>query len=971
MKVREGFKHISYKKTWASIFILIVFALVCFVYLVGEKQEYIYEISRSFDENSIAGEYVVCEGIELPVGVYTVQLSYLTDTNVRNFCTVQDGTVFYGALKSNGEHLYQGLTHTKFDMWLWEGTEALQVVLTYGGIGNLDVGRITITNTNQIWSMLLVWIGILLIGLVISIVIREKKLWLSLEHEQKNVVFGLVIIILLASIAYLNGGIYNGADLIYHLQRIEGVKDGLLSGQFPVRLEPEWLHGHGYANGIFYCNVLLMLPAVLRILGFTVTASYNVYCIFLNIATALIAYYCFAKIFKNRYIGLICSGLYTLSIFRIYRLVIIAAVGEGSAMTFMPLVLYGLYRIFTQDTEDKGYHSAWIPIAVGYAGLLQTHVLSCEITALVTICICLIKIRQVFCPKTFLELAKGALGAILLSLWYLVPFLDYYISEDIHIKYLSARTIQDRGLYPAQLVSHFWKLGNNAMQMGIGMKNSDALSVGLILVLAFLLFGILWVSGSFRGKKDSILTWGKLSFGLGGLMMLMSQTFFPWNWIQSWNVVTASLVSSLQFPNRFLGWGTVFLVMLFGCCLWYLRKWQEKLAYYLGVIMALIGITTSSMFLMDYVTRDQEQYVLYNEEGMGFGYISGAEYLLEGTDQNQLYYNEPTLSENVELLEYEKGALSAKLLCINESALEGFVDLPLLFYKGYRAYGEDKEVLQLAYGDNNVVRVIIPEGYRGEINVCFQPPFYWRVSEIFSYISWGVMITLGIAYLRTFHYREKEQEITTESWTLQDGLQAANRRKQIVFWMLLLGILLACLPYCVDYISVCGEGADYLWKIEQQDRSAWILLPAQIFRSLGMPLMNAYKVQVLLTTIATAVMAYLGVKSCLRNSYLALLGSLIYTLLPWRIKAVYINMDVEVYSLYLLAAVLFWIVCVVLRRIGILKFKGIKEIKGEAKVVYLIVLILIVFGAVYQTTDIVNKMDAVWLYTGEQLLPYL
>ena len=192
---------------------------------------------------------------------------------------------------------------------------------------------------------------------------------------------------------------------------IEGVKDGLLSGQFPVRLEPEWVNGHGYANGVLYCNALFLFPALLRLLGFTVTASYNMFGIALNVATALIAYYCFAKIFKNHYIGLFCSGLYTLSVFRIYRLMIVTAVGEGSALTFLPLILYGLYRVFTENPREKSYRTAWLPIAFGYAGIMQTHVLTCEITAFLTIIVCLVFIKKIFCLPTFLELAKGAAGA--------------------------------------------------------------------------------------------------------------------------------------------------------------------------------------------------------------------------------------------------------------------------------------------------------------------------------------------------------------------------------------------------------------------------------------------------------------------------------------------------------------------------------------------------------------------------------
>ena len=71
------------------------------------------------------------------------------------------------------------------------------------------------------------------------------------NEQRRQILFGIGVIAFFASIPYLYDGMVSGADLTYHLHRIEGVKDGLLTGQFPVRLEPRWVFDHGYANGIF------------------------------------------------------------------------------------------------------------------------------------------------------------------------------------------------------------------------------------------------------------------------------------------------------------------------------------------------------------------------------------------------------------------------------------------------------------------------------------------------------------------------------------------------------------------------------------------------------------------------------------------------------------------------------------------------------------------------------------------------
>lgn len=737
----------------------LLLAAVCLVQMARPNRQYVYEGSANFAKGYIFGEEVVYEQIALPPGIYEVALEYQAEKNLEGVCTVRDNTVFTGGLLTNGEHLYSGLTHTSFRFWLFESTEALEVVLTGSGEQNLQVGNLTIYETNQLWSMLLTVI-IVAAGILLGaegLGTYEKKH--PIDREKKNVAFGLGVIVLIASLPYLLGVSISGADLSYHLQRIEGVKDGILSGQFPVRLEPEWVHGHGYANGIFYCNALLLFPALLRLLGFTITTSYNCYAVGLNIATAGISYYCFSRIFKNRYIGLICSGLYTLSVFRIYRLVIVSTVGEGSAITFMPLILYGFYRVLTENPKEKAYKTAWICLALGYAGVIQTHVLSCEITAVLTVIACLIFVRKILRRETFLELVKGALGAVALSLWYLIPFLDYYINEDVHIKHVSRRTIQDRGVYLRQLIFPIERIGSNAAPDNGGIFSPG---VGLVFVLGFIMFLVLWLCGRWKKENGPVTVLGKASVIFSGCLMAASLRIFPWDWIQSLNGLTASLVSSLQFPYRFLGWGTVFLTTVFGCCLWYFAAYKKQYCFYAGITLALISIMTSSMLMVDYLNRDHGRYRLYNEEGMGFGYISGAEYLIEGTKEELLYYKEPIAGEGVEILSYRKDYLNVEMKCVNRTEQESYVELPILHYKGYRAQAEGMgEPLAVEKGENNVVRVCIPPSFEGRILVGFVSPLAWRLGEAVTYAAWiGLLLFRARYWRRGRKSRQEEAECT-------------------------------------------------------------------------------------------------------------------------------------------------------------------------------------------------------------------
>ena len=99
-----------------------------------------------------------------------------------------------------------------------------------------------------------------------------------------------------------------------------------------------WLYGHGYANSLFYCDTFLVIPAILRLIGFPMSVSYGGYICLVNLTTAVIAYICFCGIFRNRVTGMFGSMLYTLAPYRVYNIYNRSAVGEYTAMIFLPLL---------------------------------------------------------------------------------------------------------------------------------------------------------------------------------------------------------------------------------------------------------------------------------------------------------------------------------------------------------------------------------------------------------------------------------------------------------------------------------------------------------------------------------------------------------------------------------------------------------------------------------------------------------
>lgn len=275
--------------------------------------------------------------------------------------------------------------------------------------------------------------GIVILFLAIDLCAWGYDRYYQSWNQKQKMVFGI-----LAVTAFIGGlplyqpGLMPAKDLVFHLQRIEGLSQGILAGDFPVRIQPGWLEGHGYAASVFYGDIFLYIPAVMRLVGFTVEEAYKFYLQLVNLAAVLIAFFSFRKITKDDVAAAAGSILYTGSLYWLDCLHK-AKVGRCSAMAFYPLVAAGFYLLFTEDTDSREYKRIWGYLTAGFTGLLMTHMLSGLMAAIYAVLACLLMVKRVLRKNTIIELLKAAGAFVLINLWYLVPFLSYMFSEKLHV----------------------------------------------------------------------------------------------------------------------------------------------------------------------------------------------------------------------------------------------------------------------------------------------------------------------------------------------------------------------------------------------------------------------------------------------------------------------------------------------------------------------------------------------------------
>ena len=411
------------------------------------------------------------DNIALPSGAYEVTVRYFScqtpDAPTFNMLNAA-GSLTFASERSPAAVTFDALRlddcHRSLTTRLWVGFGArmqdLTATVTYDQ-GQLYIYSITLTEQP-------IYRAARLLCFLVLFAAADAALLLLFAHVGERgaarrralrLPLALAGIALLACLPLFSNYLYFGHDLEFHMQRIAAMAAELSYGQFPVRLTTTTLNGYGYASPLCYCELFLLLPALLYNLWLPLRTCYQVYLFAVTLATCLIAYFSFAKITASRRLGLLGALLYTLSAYRLTCVYTRAAVGEFTAMAFFPLVLLGLYGIYTSDRPRFG---DWLPMALGMAAMVQSHLLSCELTALLLILFCLLRLRETLRPARLLAWVKAALLAVGLSAWYLFPF---FISTR-SIPFLVNRSdlvgkLQKHGLYAVQLFSFFGRGGHD------------------------------------------------------------------------------------------------------------------------------------------------------------------------------------------------------------------------------------------------------------------------------------------------------------------------------------------------------------------------------------------------------------------------------------------------------------------------------------------------------------------------------
>lgn len=598
-------------------------------------------------------------------------------------------------------------------------------IILYGwGEGNM--GSVTVRSAGggplySDWLLLSLGLGaaVLALGLLRS---REKK-------GVGAVVFCVLLgVTALASYPLFCGVIGPGHDLNFHLYRIEGIKDGLLSGQFPVRLHPVQNNGYGYISSSVYPELFLYFPACLRLLGASPMMAYNTFLAAVNGASAWIMYVCAKGVTRSRYGGLLASVLYTLSTWRVINLYYRAALGEALAMVFFPLLLYGLYLLLAGD------YKKWWVLALGCCGIFQSHIISTVFAAGTIAVAVLVYYRQFLQRERFMGFVKAGVLTLLLNLWYLAAFLTYYVGADLAIKHTAENTeFYQNAVFPAELFNVFNTSFGFSQLLEHGLRGNMSLSLGVGVTGALALCAAHFLLG--RREEGPGDKFCRMLTAMGLALLFMSTTLFPWQLLQRSHLINA-FCGTVRMPWRFLSLASpMFCLAAAGILARRKRReWALTACAVLAVCsLAFIRWGTAYTTELDPALKTGRAPDAY----ASVGYDS--EYFLWGTNRSGLVAGRYVAWGEAELTEY--GKQGTRLSLSLQNVREGdWVEVPLLYYGGYEARDQQGRRLEVAAGDNYVVRIWLREGTT-QVSLRYKGFWYFRAAELITVLTlgaWGI-----------------------------------------------------------------------------------------------------------------------------------------------------------------------------------------------------------------------------------------
>lgn len=294
-------------------------------------------------------------------------------------------------------------------------------------------------------------------------------------------------------------------DIVFHWSRIYEIRDSILNGNgLFSRVALNKFNESGSAVMTMYPYINL-LPVIILSL-FVKSFVHLVYITFIlrNFLSLIVAYFACYSFNKNKWISFIFSISYVLSTMTLFYSFILMDIGVSSSLIFIPMVLFGTYRLINANK--------WLELTIGISAVIFCHVITSVMISMLVIVILVINWRSLVKRKTLISLLKCFSMTIILTGFFWIPFIFLYLHNQI------------------SMPNVWWKLSGTDINtfMSFVFNNSvvltlNIMSVRYITTIAFvgIIVGIIFYNHMERPDKQI--------FWIAIASLFLTSSLFPWN----------------------------------------------------------------------------------------------------------------------------------------------------------------------------------------------------------------------------------------------------------------------------------------------------------------------------------------------------------------------------------------------------------------------------------------------------------
>lgn len=512
----------------------------------------------------------------------------------------------------------------------------------------------------------------------------------------------MLIALFIVIIPILNKSGLAGDDADFHYARIKSIADALKSGNFNMRIFPNFANSYGYGWGLFYCSFFLYIPVLALLITNSINNAMKILMLFSICAMMFTTYISTKHITKNKKTSIIATILVITSYYILTDIYFRFAVGEYIALVFVPLIIAGMWDFVYNDFKKPSF------LVIGFIGVIFSHVITVGIMAGYCLLYLLVNIKKVFKnKKNILKLLFCAIIVACITMTFWLPMIEQMADQSFRYEENESK---------AQGISLFTLFSDEKYSMGY--MQTIVVFGGLLLLIK-------------NWKKTNL---DIKQFFICGLLIIIPITLNRF-----WT--TFEKLQIIQFSWRLLGLVAILTSISFSQML--VDYKNSKNLIIISIILVLLFCQIGSKNLVRFKDfNKQDIYKQILSLGGSMEYLPKNS-LLENKDMSKLNFPNEAINDRNEKITGIKDGLSFEF---NNNRSDKEYLIPFFYYKGYKAKLIDnldnEKMLEVNLGKDGLVKVKnVNED--GKIVVWYDGTTIQRVSDFVS-ISSIIILSFGL-----------------------------------------------------------------------------------------------------------------------------------------------------------------------------------------------------------------------------------